>query len=148
MCSSEARFQKETLGSGNGSIYARYHRLSDDIMDENYFPILWTENGRRTSSIEHYLNIRWNSNWSKGKIVGQHSIRDTFKNPFTRVQGRLTFQWSRRLTALLISTLIVDSADFVLAFWDGKSKGTKSVIEYCKKQGKPYAVRLVNSENK
>lgn len=57
MCSSEARFQKETLGSGNGSIYARYHRLSDDIMDENYFPILWTENGGRTSSIEHYLNI-------------------------------------------------------------------------------------------
>ena len=44
--------------------------------------------------------------------------------------------------------LIVDSADFVLAFWDGKSKGTKSVIEYCKKQGKPYEVRLVNSKNK
>ena len=40
--------------------------------------------------------------------------------------------------------LIIDSADFVLAFWDGKSKGTKSVIENCKKQGKPYEVRLVD----
>jgi hypothetical protein len=44
--------------------------------------------------------------------------------------------------------LIVDSADFVLAFWDGKSKDTKSVIEYCKKQGKPHEVRLVDSGNK
>ena len=44
--------------------------------------------------------------------------------------------------------LIVDSADFVLAFWDGKSKGTKSVIEYCKKLGKPHEVRLVDSGNK
>ena len=44
--------------------------------------------------------------------------------------------------------LIVDSADFVLAVWDGKSKGTKSVIDYCKKQGKPHEVRLVDSRNK
>ena len=44
--------------------------------------------------------------------------------------------------------LIVDTADFVLAFWDGKSKDTKSVIEYCKKQGKPHEVRLVDSGNK
>ena len=35
---------------------------------------------------------------------------------------------------------IVDYADEVLAFWDGKSKGTKSVIEYCKKQGKTVTV--------
>lgn len=31
---------------------------------------------------------------------------------------------------------IVDYADFVLAFWDGISRGTKSVIDYCKKSGK------------
>ncbi len=31
---------------------------------------------------------------------------------------------------------IVDFADEVLAFWNGKSRGTLSVIEYCKKQGK------------
>ena len=32
---------------------------------------------------------------------------------------------------------IVDYADRVLAFWDGKSKGTWSVIQYCEKMGKP-----------
>ncbi len=31
---------------------------------------------------------------------------------------------------------IIDYADLVLAFWDGKSKGTKYVIEQCKKQNK------------
>ena len=31
---------------------------------------------------------------------------------------------------------IVDYADEVLAFWDGTSRGTESVIEYCLKIGK------------
>lgn len=31
---------------------------------------------------------------------------------------------------------IVCQADCILAFWDGKSKGTKFVIEYAKKYGK------------
>lgn len=30
---------------------------------------------------------------------------------------------------------IIKNADVVLAFWDGKSKGTKFVIENCKKLG-------------
>ena len=31
---------------------------------------------------------------------------------------------------------IIDYADLVLAFWDGKSRGTKFVIENCKKRNK------------
>ena len=38
---------------------------------------------------------------------------------------------------------IVDYADSVLAFWDGKSKGTLSVIRYCEKTGKQCKVILV-----
>ena len=37
---------------------------------------------------------------------------------------------------------IIDYADCVLAFWDGKSSGTKFVIEHCKVQGKPVHVFL------
>ena len=37
---------------------------------------------------------------------------------------------------------IIDYADFVLAFWDGKSKGTKFVINNCKKKNKPIRVLL------
>ena len=37
---------------------------------------------------------------------------------------------------------IIDYADCILAFWDGKSRGTKFVIEHCKAQGKPVRVFL------
>lgn len=32
--------------------------------------------------------------------------------------------------------LIIDYADYVIAFWDGKSRGTRFVIEESKKRGK------------
>lgn len=35
---------------------------------------------------------------------------------------------------------IIEYADFVLAFWDGESSGTKNVIDSCKKQNIPHAV--------
>ena len=35
---------------------------------------------------------------------------------------------------------IVDYADEVIAFWDGKSKGTRSVIDYCEKTKTPCKV--------
>ena len=38
---------------------------------------------------------------------------------------------------------IVDYADYVLAFWDGKSKGTEFVINYCKKTSKECYVVIV-----
>lgn len=41
---------------------------------------------------------------------------------------------------------MVLAADFVLIFWDGESKGTKSVIDFCEKQGKKYLLKIL--ENK
>lgn len=38
---------------------------------------------------------------------------------------------------------IIENADFVLAFWDGASKGTKYVIDNCKKQNVPVKVILL-----
>ncbi len=34
-------------------------------------------------------------------------------------------------------------ADFVICFWDGKSRGTKSMIESAKKQGKPLKIKII-----
>lgn len=39
---------------------------------------------------------------------------------------------------------IIDYADIVIAFWDGKSRGTKHVIENCKRLKKKVTVILVN----
>ena len=38
---------------------------------------------------------------------------------------------------------IVNYADLVLAFWDGKSRGTKMVIDTCKKSGKEIMVHIL-----
>lgn len=45
-----------------------------------------------------------------------------------------------RQAPLFRNRQIVDYADTVLAFWDGKSPGTKSVIGTCMDQGKPIQV--------
>ena len=38
---------------------------------------------------------------------------------------------------------IIDYADTVIAFWDGQSRGTKHVIENCRKTGKEIRVILL-----
>ena len=42
----------------------------------------------------------------------------------------------------LLNKKIVDYADKVVVFWDGKSRGTLSVIKYAKKVGKQCEVIL------
>ncbi len=44
------------------------------------------------------------------------------------------YQLYRRAAPLKRNEQIVEYADYVLAFWDGKSRGTKYVIDYGKKQ--------------
>lgn len=41
---------------------------------------------------------------------------------------------------------IIENADYVLAFWDGKSHGTKSVIDACIKREISHAVYLFVAE--
>ncbi|GAB5468601.1 MAG: hypothetical protein Kilf2KO_16310 [Rhodospirillales bacterium] len=53
----EARFAESPadLSFATGPIYTRYKRLGDRTMDENYFPITWTESGYRTPGLKAYL---------------------------------------------------------------------------------------------
>jgi len=39
-----------------------------------------------------------------------------------------------------------DYADALLAFWDGKSRGTKHMIDYMKRLGKSFVVRMVGPD--
>ena len=38
---------------------------------------------------------------------------------------------------------IIENADLVLAFWDGKSSGTKYVIDNCEKRNIPIEVHIL-----
>ena len=55
------------------------------------------------------------------------------------------YQRYRRGAPLRRNLEIIAYADLVLAFWDGQSKGTKFVIEQCKKQNIP--IQIIHIEN-
>ena len=43
---------------------------------------------------------------------------------------------------------IIEYADMVIAFWNGKSKGTKYVIDHCKEQNKKIVIYQIDEEEK
>ena len=47
-----------------------------------------------------------------------------------------------RAAPIVRNRQIVEYADRIIAFWDGKSRGTQSVIQYAKRIGKPCEVIL------
>ena len=53
-----------------------------------------------------------------------------------------------RAAPIIRNRKIVEYADKILAFWDGESRGTLSVIEYAKKCGKPCEIVIVKKQNK
>jgi ectoine hydroxylase-related dioxygenase (phytanoyl-CoA dioxygenase family) len=51
-------YEPAHLAEGTGSIYARYKHLGDNVIDENYFPVLWRADGYRTPGLDVYLASR------------------------------------------------------------------------------------------
>ena len=66
----------------------------------------------------------------------EHNIRLTVFLPQYDTYGRAA--------PIVRNKKIVDYADKVVAFWDGKSKGTLSVIKYAEKIGKSCEVIICN----
>lgn len=73
---------------------------------------------------------------------------DTCAREYAQIHGiRLTeflpdYNRYGRIAPLKRNLEIIAYAELVLAFWDGKSRGTKYVIDNCKKQGIPIKVYL------
>ena len=40
---------------------------------------------------------------------------------------------------------IAEISDYIICFWDGKSKGTKSLIQFAEKAGKPVKIKYIKS---
>ena len=51
-----------------------------------------------------------------------------------------------RAAPIVRNKMIVDYADKIVAFWNGKSRGTLSVIKYAQKAGKPCEIVLCQSQ--
>jgi len=53
---SDTVYNPKHLAEGTGQIYSRYKRLGDNKIDENYFPVTWTEAGYRTPEIDDFIS--------------------------------------------------------------------------------------------
>ncbi len=51
-----------------------------------------------------------------------------------------------RIAPLVRNRTIVDNADFVVALWDGSSRGTLNTIDYTLEKNKPLAVYYLNRD--
>ena len=58
------------------------------------------------------------------------------------------YQLYRKNAPLIRNRAIVDYSDMVLIFWDEKSRGTKYVIDYCKKSRKSSTVTIIKKEDR
>lgn len=67
----------------------------------------------------------------------KHGIKLTEFLPEYKVYGRAA--------PIMRNQQIVDYADIVIAFWDGKSRGTQNVINTCKKKNKKVTVYVVDA---
>jgi len=53
---SEIQYDPENIGQGTGCIYGRYRKFGSNDVDENYFPVIWSREGRRTPGIDEYIS--------------------------------------------------------------------------------------------
>ena len=51
----------------------------------------------------------------------------------------------RRAAPLKRNITIIENADLVLAFWDGVSRGTKYVIDNCKRRNIPVKIHILGN---
>jgi predicted Rossmann fold nucleotide-binding protein DprA/Smf involved in DNA uptake len=106
--------------------FADKHRLYD-IMTKNYDRIKLVISGGARGADS--LAVEWATDYGIPFLVFPALWRD----PFTGVQNRgAGFKRNRQ---------IVEQADVVVAFWDGKSPGTAHTIEMAEQLNKP--VRIV-----
>jgi ectoine hydroxylase-related dioxygenase (phytanoyl-CoA dioxygenase family) len=55
MVESDVVYATDQLSIGNGPIYGKYMKFGSNEVDENYFPILWQQDGHRTAGLDEYI---------------------------------------------------------------------------------------------
>ena len=70
------------------------------------------------------------------RYATEHNLKLTVFYPDWKLYGKSA--------GFIRNKLIVDHADQVLAFWNGKSTGTKHSIDYAHKTKKPYSIFFPN----
>lgn len=72
--------------------------------------------------------------------VDTYAKEYAMKNGITLVEYLPEYEKYGRKAPILRNIQIVDNCDFLIAFWNGTSPGTKFTIDYAMKRGVPYRV--------
>ena len=93
------------------------------------------------------------SNIRKGNeiiiVSGGASGADALGERYAKENGfkieRYPAEWEKygRSAGPKRNEIMAKICDYVICFWDGKSRGTKSMIEYAKKYGKPIRIKQI-----
>mgnify|MGYP004667091135 FL=1 len=99
--------------------------------------------GLRVDNLEKYLPKETTEIVSGGARGTDTCAREyAVRNNIKLTEFLPEYERYGRSAPLKRNLLIIDYADYVLAFWDGKSYGTKYVIDNCKKKNKPVRVLI------
>lgn len=93
------------------------------------------------------LNLDIDTVVSGGAMGADKLGEEWAKNHDKKVELHLP-EWSKygRSAGIIRNKAIVQSCDFCLVFWDGKSKGTNSSIVQCQKLKKPFLIIKYSTE--
>ena len=100
-----------------------------------------TEKAKIFETLNHYLSEQ-DLLIISGGAKGVDSIAEEWaaKNKIPVKQFKPDWKKYGRGAGIVRNKLMVEESDFVLIFWDGISKGTKSDIDFCKKLGKQHSI--------
>lgn len=94
------------------------------------------------SQIKHTKNISIIS----GHCSGVDTMAEQFAKEHQYPIEIYPAEWKKygRAAGPKRNRIMVDAADMVIAFWDKKSKGTKSLLEYAQKEDKKIYIKFID----
>jgi hypothetical protein len=103
----------------------------------NYYELVKKELNHLNFSISEII-----SGGAKGADSLAELIAKEMNIKFTIIKP----EWKKygRSAGIIRNRAIIEASDFCIAFWDGKSKGTKNGLEICKKMKKEFKIVISN----
>ena len=99
------------------------------------------------SNLEKYLPKETTEIVSGGAVCIDTCAKEyAIKNNIKLIECLPEYEKYGRSAPLRRNLSIIDYADCVIAFWDGRSHGTKFVIDNCKKKNKKVRVLIPNDK--
>ncbi len=80
-----------------------------------------------------------------GCASGADTIGERYANENGLEVERYPADWRKygRCAGPIRNRQMAEVCDFVICFWDGQSRGTKSMIEYARQYGKPIRIKKI-----